>query len=258
MVLKNILTRKNTKIYIFIILLMATLYAFITTLNNYYIKINNDNFTGSYIFIPTAQNNNLESDNFFEKIIYVEKSNLYDLYFSINNQVKDNTIYSHQKQLEKLNKTITNTNIKIKANENCLDNIIYLNNKTFSSLKLESTSGYFILLSDWSYIDTLLKKYNQENENIEVKYSEKYDENTLALTKIFKIFILIIKIIIIILYFAVLIDLLIDGKIKNQILYTLGATKPRIISLNIIEFAIFIIEFICCYNFILFILKFIF
>lgn len=258
MVLKTVLTRKNTKIYLFIILLMATLFAFITTLNNYYIKINNDNFSGSYIFIPTNKNDSLESDKILEKVIYVEKSNLHDLFFSIDNQIMDNTIYSNRNHLKEINKTITNRDIEIKAKENILSNIIYLNSRTFASLNLESTSGYYILLSDWSYIDKILKTYNQLSENIEVRYSEKYDENILALTKIFKTFILIIKIIIIVLYTAILIDLLIDGKNKNQLLYTLGATKTQIISLNIIEFIIFIIDFICCYSILLFILKIIF
>ena len=46
------MSRKNTKIYFIVVLLLALLSSTTNFLNRYYIQKNNENFKESYIFIP--------------------------------------------------------------------------------------------------------------------------------------------------------------------------------------------------------------
>ena len=57
MLIKIFMSRKNTKIYFIVVLLLALLFSTTNFLNRYYIQKNNENFKESYIFIPKTNYN---------------------------------------------------------------------------------------------------------------------------------------------------------------------------------------------------------
>ncbi len=251
MVLKTFLTRKNTKIYFIIILLMSILYALANTLNSYYIKMNNENFNGSYIFIPNIHEKELKSNNEISEMLYVkkDKNSTNSQFFVINENIADNVIDVSTRKYNLIKELYEQKSMKINPKYECDDDLLYLNSKTYDLLNIDGLDGYYIKLLDWSCIDNIINKYSSAHNDMEIRYSEQFDQHILGLTKIIKTFIVIIKIIIIAIYLFILIDLVLDGKNKADLFYTLGTKKTYIIKITLYEFSVYILEFILCYIF---------
>lgn len=242
MLLKLFMSRKNTKIYFIIVLLISLLFTSISILNNYYIRKNNENFKGSYIFISDIENNNdyLKNIDIKEKIEVAKIEDGLGLFYKIDKNILDNNINVSKKIYDKIQNNEIYNNYKINICDTCYIDIITSNKYPSDNI----INGYYIVLSDWSQLNDFIKRIDVNNNSIEVKYSEDYNENILIITRLLKRLIYIIKIFIIILYIVILIDLILDGKNKSSLLYTLGMNKYKIIKLVLLEFIVYLMEFL--------------
>ena len=246
MLLKIFMKRKNTKIYFIIVLLFALLFSCTIILKNYYIQNNNDINSDSYIYVPVdmfIQDTNIK---YSLKInAKFDKNNISLPYYIIDNNIPDNTIYEKNKNTHLYahnSDELSKMTIVIK--DDIYTNIIYLNENTFNKLNTNCIDGYYMKLSDWSEIEDFEKLYNSKYDNqCDMSISSiKYD--FIDITKLLKLLVNIILVLVIILYIFIIVDLILDGIKKSSLFYTLGMTKSKIVLLSILEFIIYIIEFI--------------
>lgn len=188
MVLKTFLSKKNTRIYFFIVLLISVLCSFVSWLNNYYIKTNNKNFKDCYIYITGITEAELKQNKYIKLLKYEEKE---------NNGEKE----------------------------------------------------YYITLKDWSYLNRISNTFENGNHQIEIIGLSNYNEHLVIIIKLCRFLVVVIKVIVVIMYAFIIIDLIIDGTKKYKLFYTLGATKLFLLRLIILECLIFILEFIIISSF---------
>ncbi len=245
MLIKIFMSRKNTKIYFIVVLLLALLFSTTNFLNRYYIQKNNENFKESYIFIPKTNYTKKKLKEINVKNVIEVKTNIESdaIYYNLQNDISKNTILVSNNTYNYLLNNNQYQNIEINICSNCFDNVLYISDSMFNNLNIKTIDGYYIILSDWSEVDKVIKIFDKERSSMDIGYSENYNANILGITKLLKILLIIIYTLVLILYIVILIDLILDGKNKSKLLYTLGLNCNRIIKLVIIQFAIYLIEF---------------
>lgn len=247
MLIKIFMSRRNTKIYFIVVFLISLLFVVIRCLNSYYIHKNNENFNDSYIFTSnvTVIDKYIKKAG-ISKIIKVKKNTEGDsnLYYKIENSIFENKLLVSNNSYKYLKSSENFNDIEIDICSNCSDNLIYLNQLLFDKLNISNIDGYYITLSDWSEIDSIVKSVKRDKLSIELRYSEAYNANVLGITKLLKKLLFLIKSLIIILFFIIFIDIIIDSRSKCNLLNILGLTSNRIIGLTIIQFFIYILEFL--------------
>lgn len=261
MLIKIFMSRKNTKIYFIVVLLLALLFSSIKFLNNYYIQKNNENFRNSYIFIPKTDyiQKKLKQVN-IKSIVEVKKNIESDIfYYNVNVQRDEaiNTILVSNNTSNYILNDNRFENIDINICSNCLDNILYMNESLFNNLDIKTIDGYYITLLDWSEVDKVINLFDKESDSMDIRYSEAYNANVLGLIKLLKNLLTAIYILVFILYIVILIDLILDGKNKTKMLYTIGLDYNGIIKLVVIQFVIYLSEFIFISSLLMIVSKYI-
>ncbi len=236
MLLRLFLSRKNTKIYLFIVLLVSLLYSFLNYLSNYYIKLNNENFKDSYIYI-------------YDSTSDVDLSNY---------KVKDDyTVYKYSSVLFKIDDFLSNnyylSSKTIKyypvtsdyvIDDNIPFDIIEVNSNLFNDINLSTDKGTYITLSDWSLVNDISNKYG---DKIYVFNTNNSNENVLMITIVLKKMIKIMKVVVILLFIFIFVDLVLDGFKKGKMFRILGAKKFMIYELVFLEALLFTFEFLIVY-----------
>ena len=188
MLIKIFMSRKNTKIYFIVVLLLALLFSSIKFLNNYYIQKNNENFRNSYIFIPKTDYIQKKSKQVNIKSIVEVKKNIESdiFYYNVNVQRDEaiNTILVSNNTYNYILNDNRFENIDINICSNCLDNILYMNESLFNNLDIKTIDGYYITLLDWSEVDKVINLFDKESDSMDIRYSEAYNANVLGLTKL--------------------------------------------------------------------------
>ena len=247
MLIKIFMSRKNTKIYFIVVLLLALLFSTTNFLNRYYIQRNNENFKESYIFIPKTNYTKKKLKEVNVKNVIEVKTNIESdaIYYNLQNDISRNTILVSNNTYKYLLNNNQYQNIEINICSNCLDNILYMNESLFNNLDIKTIDGYYITLLDWSEVDKVIHLFDKESDSMDIRYSEAYNANVLGLTKLLKNLLTTISTLVLILYIVILIDLILDGKNKTKMLYTIGLDYNGIIKLVVIQFVIYLSEFIC-------------
>ena len=259
MLIKIFMSRKNTKIYFIVVLLLALLFSTTNFLNRYYIQRNNENFKESYIFIPKTNYTKKKLKEVNVKNVIEVKTNIESdaIYYNLQNDISRNTILVSNNTYKYLLNNNQYQNIEINICSNCLDNILYMNESLFNNLDIKTIDGYYITLLDWSEVDKVIHLFDKESDSMDIRYSEAYNANVLGLTKLLKNLLTTISTLVLILYIVILIDLILDGKNKTKMLYTIGLDYNGIIKLVVIQFVIYLSEFIFISSILMIVSKYI-
>ena len=256
MLIKIFMSRKNTKIYFIVVLFISLLFISVHCLNYYYIQKNNNNFNESYIFVNEMSSfkKNIKKIG-VSKLIKVKKNieNDTDLFYKIENTISEKKVLVSNNSYKNLINNNAFNNIKIDICSKCADNIIYINQALFDKLSIKNIDGYYMTLSDWSEIDSVINFFKEQEVFIDIRYSETYNVHVMGITKLLKTFLLVIKYLIVILYMVIFVDIILDCKNKYNLLYVLGLNFYKIIALIIIQFIFYIIEFLLIYRIFMFI-----
>ena len=259
MLIKIFMSRKNTNIYFIVVLLLALLFSTTNFLNRYYIQRNNENFKESYIFIPKTNYTKKKLKEVNVKNVIEVKTNIESdaIYYNLQNDISRNTILVSNNTYKYLLNNNQYQNIEINICSNCLDNILYMNESLFNNLDIKTIDGYYITLLDWSEVDKVIHLFDKESDSMDIRYSEAYNANVLGLTKLLKNLLTTISTLVLILYIVILIDLILDGKNKTKMLYTIGLDYNGIIKLVVIQFVIYLSEFIFISSILMIVSKYI-
>ena len=147
---------------------------------------------------------------------------------------------------------------KINYNNNNLSKLLKITNGgLFNNLDIKTIDGYYITLLDWSEVDKVINLFDKESDSMDIRYSEAYNANVLGLTKLLKNLLTSISTLVLILYIVILVDLILDGKNKSKMLYTIGLDYNGIIKLVVIQFVIYLSEFIFISSILMIVSKYI-
>lgn len=246
MIYKSFFRKKTTKIYLFIIILIISIFGVLTFGKNYYLELCNQDYEGSFIAVPYQK-------DIFYKIKEIKDITEIELGIYLDNKVmlKDKNLQRNEVIIpetmkydyhinDNLNLELNNKEIPLVVKDFTPGSyIIYLNEDLLNENVMDNPQVYAIKIKNWlNYQKTttkLEKMLNQETIfNVYKKNSIEYEN----IINIFNIFIVLNLILFFIILIITIFNILEDDKKINIMYQSLGFSKKEIIKSSFLKILI--------------------
>ena len=240
--LKGFLRKKTTKNYFIVFFIVSLILISLLISQKYFIKLNNENYKGSYIFITDTLNkyNQIKKNSNFKTIEIgspIINEWEIDTYILVGSDlvIDNDTIFvplKYQNLLSSIIK-VNDTELVIKdVYEGYNNNIFLINKNTAQELsKKVNKVTYVIDLKNWTYYDRIINNLKNTYENVFAFVDTSQEINYNTIITAFDIFIILTLVVLAVITVVSCLNIIEDEKKNNTLYHYIGYSKLRIIML---------------------------